>query len=380
MISMGGSDGFRGRGLGSNILPCQDEGSAFVRGAEGDCLRARPLQNETRTLKSVPSSHRHGDSLPPQSLAHKILKKHLAKGRMVPGEEIAIGMDQALLQDATGTLAWLEFEQMGVDRVRVKQATQYIDHNVLQTGFENPDDHLFLQGMAARFGALYSRAGNGISHWAHMERFDVPGQAMLGCDSHTCQAGAVGMLGIGAGGFEVAAVMAGEPYRFRMPQVVRVDLTGELPPWTSAKDVILEMLRRYGEKWGKEKIVEYDGPGIKRFTVPERGTIANMGAELGATGSLFPSDGMTERFFRGQKRPGDWRRLGADDRATDDDRIELDPAQIEPRVGCPSTPGNVKPVTEVAGTDVTQVAVGSSVNSSFRDLAIVAEILDGRRG
>src|SRR5437867_9576280 len=314
-----------------------------------------------------------------ESLARKILKKHLVEGRMVPGEEIAVRMDQALLQDATGTLAWLEFEQMGVPRVRVKRATQYVDHNILQTGFQNADDHLFLQGMAAQYGAVFSLPGNGISHWSHLERFDVPGQTMLGCDSHTCQAGAAGMLAIGAGGFEVAAAMAGEPYRVRMPQVVRVDLTGELPPWCSAKDVILEMLRRYGEKWGKEKVVEYDGPGIKQFTVPERGTIANMGAELGATGSVFPSDGMTERFFRGQKRGDDWKRLEADARAAYDDRVELDLSELEPLIACPSSPGNVKPVAEVAGTDVTQVAVGSSVNSSYRDLSMVAEMLDGRR-
>jgi len=313
------------------------------------------------------------------SLAHKVIKKHLADGRMVPGEEIAMRMDQALLQDATGTLAWLEFEQMAVDRVRVKQATQYVDHNILQTGFENADDHLLLQGMCGRYGAVFSRPGNGISHWAHMERYDVPGQTMLGCDSHTVQAGATAMLAIGAGGFEVAAVMAGEPYRFRMPQVVRVDLTGKLPAWCSAKDVILEMLRRHGEKWGKEKVLEYDGPGIKQFTVPERGTIANMGAELGATGSIFPSDAMTERFFRGQKRPADWKPLDADVGAQYDEHIELDLSEVEPVIACPSSPGNVKLVSEVAGTEVTQVAVGSSVNSSFRDLSMVAEMLDGQR-
>src|SRR5207249_843602 len=259
-----------------------------------------------------------------QSLAHKVIKKHLADGRMVPGEEIGIRMDQTLLQDATGTLAWLEFEQMGVDRVRVKRATQYVDHNILQTGFENADDHLFLQGMAARYGALFSRPGNGISHWSHMERYDAPGQTMLGCDSHTCQAGAMGMLGVGAGGFEVAAVMAGEPYRFRMPKVARIDLTGHLPPWSSAKDVILTLLKRYGERWGKEKVLEYGGPGLKQFSVPERGTIANMGAELGATGSIFPSDAMTQRFLRGQKRPVDYRPRAADDRATYDERGERD--------------------------------------------------------
>jgi aconitate hydratase len=311
------------------------------------------------------------------SLTHKLIKKHLKDGRMVPGEEIAIGMDQALLQDATGTLAWLEFEAMGVDKVRVRQATQYVDHNLLQTGFENPDDHLFLQGMCARYGAVFSRAGNGISHWSHMERFDVPGETMLGCDSHTCQAGAEGMLAIGAGGFEVAAVMAGEPYRFRMPQVVRVDLTGELPPWCSAKDVILSLLARFGEKWGKEKVLEYGGPALRSFTVPERGTIANMGAELGATGSVFPSDPMTARFLRGQKRGAAWKQLGPDDGAAYDDRVEVVLSELEPLIACPSSPGNVRPVSEVAGVEVTQVAVGSSVNSSFRDLAMVAKILDG---
>jgi len=312
-------------------------------------------------------------------LTHKLIKKHLVEGRMVPGEEIALAMDQALLQDATGTLAWLEFERMGVDRVRVTRATQYVDHNILQTGFENADDHVFLEGMCARYGAVYSRAGNGISHWAHMERFDVPGQTMLGCDSHTCAAGSTGMLAIGAGGFEVAAVMAGEPYRLRMPQVVRVDLVGTLPAWCSAKDVILEMLRRFGEKWGKEKVVEYGGPGIQQFTVPERGTIANMGAELGATGSLFPSDALTERFLRGQQRSKDFHKLEADARAEYDERIEVDLSALEPLIACPSTPGNVKPVSEVAGVETTQVAIGSSVNSSFRDLSMVAEILDGKR-
>ena len=313
------------------------------------------------------------------SLTHKLIKKHLVEGRMVPGDEIAIRMDQALLQDATGTLAWLEFEQMGVDKVRVKQATQYVDHNVLQTGFENADDHLFLQGMCGKYGAVFSRPGNGISHWSHIERFDVPGQTMIGCDSHTCQAGATGMLAIGAGGFEVAAVMAAEPYRFRMPQVVRVDLKGELPPWCSAKDVILELLRRHGEKWGKEKVLEYGGPALKQFAVPERGTIANMGAEMGATSSVFPSDGMTERFSRGQKRLDDFRPLAADDDAKYDDRVEVDLSELEPLIACPPSPGTVKTVAEVAGTDVTQVAVGSSVNSSYRDLAMVAEILDGHK-
>jgi predicted aconitate hydratase len=311
------------------------------------------------------------------NLAQKLIRSHLAEGRMQPGEEVALRMDQALLQDATGTVAWLEFEQVGPPRVSVRQATQYVDHNVLQTGFENPDDHLFLEGMAAKYGAVFSPAGNGISHWCHMERFDRPGESMLGADSHTCHAGSLGMLAIGAGGFEVASVMAGEPYRLRMPQVLEVRLTGQLPPWSSAKDVILEVLRRLTVRGGLEKVLEYTGPGLKTLSVPQRGTIANMGQETGATTSVFPSDEQARRWLLSQQREAHWKELKADEGAAYDDRIDIDLSTVEPLIAKPSSPDSVVPVREVAGTEARQVAVGSSVNSSFHDLMTVAALLEG---
>src|SRR5881398_3155058 len=313
-----------------------------------------------------------------ESLARKLIRNHLVSGKMDPGEEIALRMDQALLQDATGTLAWLEFEQMGRDGVAIRQATQYVDHNILQTGYENADDHRFLRSVCQRYGALFSGPGNGISHWAHMERFDMPGETVLGCDSHTPHAGACGMLAIGAGGFEVASAMAGEPYRLTMPEVVDVKLTGKFKPWVSAKDVILELLHRFDVKWAKNKVLEYTGPGLKELTVPSRGTIANMGTELGATASVFPADGMTKQFLTAQARGKDFKPLAADDAAEYDDTVDIDLGTIEPLIACPSSPDNVKPVSEVAGTEVAQVAVGSSVNSSFRDLGVVAHALDGK--
>src|SRR5207249_562214 len=267
---------------------------------------------------------------------------------------------------------------MGRDGVAIRQATQYVDHNILQTGYENADDHRFLRSVCQRYGALFSGPGNGISHWAHMERFDMPGETMLGCDSHTPHAGACGMLAIGAGGFEVASAMAGEPYRLTMPEVVNVKLTGTFKRWVSAKDVILELLHRFDVKWAKNKVLEYTGPGLKELTVPSRGTIANMGTELGATASVFPTDGMTKQFLTAQARGKDFKPLAADDDAPYDDTVEVDLGKLEPLIACPSSPDNVKPVREVAGTDVAQVAVGSSVNSSFRDLSIVAHALDGK--
>jgi aconitate hydratase len=314
-----------------------------------------------------------------ESLTHKLTRTHLVDGKMQAHEEIALRMDQALLQDATGTLAWLEFEQMGRDAVAIRQATQYVDHNILQTGFENADDHRFLRSVCQRYGALFSSPGNGISHWAHMETFDVPGETMLGCDSHTPHAGACGMLAIGAGGFEVANVMAGEPYRVTMPEVVKVRLTGKFKPWVSAKDVILELLNRFDVKWGRDKVLEYTGPGLKELTVPSRGTIANMGTELGATASVFPSDLLTKQFLAGQGRGKDFKALAPDSDAQYEDTIDVDLSELEPLIACPSSPDNVKPVSEVAGTEVAQVAVGSSVNSSFRDLSIVAHALDKKR-
>src|SRR6058998_217714 len=313
-----------------------------------------------------------------ETLTHKLIRSHLADGAMNPGDEIALGMDQALLQDATGTLAWLEFEQMGQDAVAIRQATQYVDHNILQTGYENADDHRFLRSVCERYGAIFSGPGNGISHWAHMERFDIPGETMLGCDSHTPHAGACGMLAIGAGGFEVANAMAGEPYRLTMPEVVQIKLTGKFKPWVSAKDVILELLNRFDVKWAKNKVLEYAGPALKELTVPSRGTIANMGTELGATGSVFPADGLTKQFLTAQARGKDFKSLVADEDAHYDDTVDIDLGTLEPLIACPSSPDNVKPVSEVAGTEVAQVAVGSSVNSSFRDLGVVAHALDGK--
>lgn len=313
-----------------------------------------------------------------ENLTRKILRHRLVDGRMDPGEEVAVGVDQTLLQDATGTVAWLEFEQVGVDRVRVRQATQYVDHNILQTGFENADDHLFLQSCAARFGAVFSKPGTGISHWVALEQFDRPGETMVGADSHTPEAGAVGMLAIGAGGFEVAAAMAGEPYRVRMPEVVNVHLAGELPPWTSAKDVILHLLKERTVKGGLGKVLEYTGPALAHLSVPERATIANMGAELGATSSIFPSDERTEHWFQSQSRAVEYQPMGPDEDATYDGRWEVDLSTLEPLIAKPYSPDAVVPVREVAGVEAFQAAVGSSVNSGFRDLSIAAEMLDGR--
>jgi aconitate hydratase len=311
-----------------------------------------------------------------ENLVRKIIQAHLSGGKMEPGTEVALKMDQALLQDATGTLAWLEFEQMGIDGVRTRQATQYIDHNMLQTGFENPDDHLFLQGMCAKYGAVLSKPGNGISHWAHLEAYDIPGETMLGCDSHTPHAGAGSMLAIGAGGLEVAAAMAGEPYSVTMPQVVNVRLAGEFKPWVSAKDVILELLRRFDVKWGKNKVLEFTGPALADLTVPERGTICNMCTELGATAGIFPADDQLKRWLKSQHREKDFKALAADKDAGYDEVVDIDLAQVEPLIARPGSPDDVVPVREVAGTEVFQVAVGSSVNSSFRDLTVVADILD----
>ena len=313
-----------------------------------------------------------------EPLARQLIRKHLVEGKMDPGEEIALKMDQALLQDATGTLAWLQFEQMKRLSVVVRQATQYVDHNILQTGYENADDHRFLRSVCQRYGAVFSGPGNGISHWAHMEAFDIPGETMLGCDSHTPHAGACGMLAIGAGGFEVANVMAGDPYRVAMPQVVNVRLTGTFKPWVSAKDVILELLRRFDVKWGRNKVLEYTGTGLKELAVPSRGTIANMGTELGATASVFPSDPITKQFLTSQGRGKDFTALAPGSSAKYDDIVDIELGELEPLIACPSSPDNVKPVAEVAGTEVAQVAVGSSVNSSFRDLSIVAHALDGK--
>ncbi|MBI4362812.1 MAG: aconitate hydratase [Euryarchaeota archaeon] len=313
-----------------------------------------------------------------EPLTRKIIRDHLAEGEMAPGKEIGLRIDQCLIQDATGTMVWQQFHSFGLPRIRVPLACTYVDHNMLQTSFENPDDHLFLQSMCARHGAVFSRPGNGISHFAHLERFDRPGETLLGSDSHTCTAGALGMLAIGTGGAEVAAAMAGEPFYVKIPRVVKVNLTGRLPPWVSAKDVILELLRRLTVKGGVNKVMEYTGPALQHLTVYERSTICNMTQELGATSGLFPSDEMSRRFLRSQDREKDWRPLGPDPDAEYDEEITVDLSTLEPLIAKPSSPDRVVPVREVAGTPVRQVAVGSSVNSSYRDLMVVARVLKGK--
>ncbi len=316
-----------------------------------------------------------------QTLTHKIISTHLIEGEPKPGQEIALRVDQCLLQDATGTMVWLQFDQLGIPRVKPRRVVQYVDHNLIQESFQSPDDHLFLQTMCAKYGAIYSRSGNGISHFAHLERFDVPGEVMIGSDSHTCTAGALGMLAIGAGGLEVAAALAGEPFWIKMPRVVKVNLRGEFPPWVSAKDLILELLRRLTVKGGINKVFEMTGPALAQLTVYERATIANMGQELGATSTLFPADELARRFLHAQKREADWQPLAADPGAAYDETLEIDLSALEPLIAKPHSPDNVAPVRELAqdGIEVKQVAVGSSVNSSYRDLKLVAEIMKGRK-
>jgi aconitate hydratase len=314
-----------------------------------------------------------------KNLATKILEAHVVEGELVPGREIAIRIDHALLQDATGTMAILEFMAMGAERVKVELAAQYIDHNLLQTDSKNADDHVFLMTAAQRFGINLSKAGNGVSHQVHLERFGVPGKTMLGADSHTPTAAGLSMLAIGAGGLDVAMAMAGHPFHLPCPKIWGVKLTGQLPPWVSGKDVILEMLRRHSVKGGVGKIIEYYGPGVATLSATDRGTIGNMGAELGATTSVFPSDERTREFLASQGRGEAWQPLAADPDATYDEHDEIDLSTLEPLIACPSSPDNVVPVREVEGTKVDQVIVGSSVNSSFRDLMTVCRILDGRR-
>jgi len=313
-----------------------------------------------------------------KSLTHKILEAHLVEGKLVPGREIAIRIDQTLTQDATGTMAYLQFEAMGIPKVRTKLSVSYVDHNTLQTGFENADDHRFLQTIAAKYGIYFSRAGNGICHQVHLERFSVPGQTLLGSDSHTPTCGGAGMIAIGAGGLDVAVAMGGGPFYLAMPKVLGVHLKGRLQPWVSAKDIILELLRRLTVKGGVGKVVEYFGEGAAALTVPERATITNMGAELGATTSIFPSDENTRAYFKAQGRGHRCKALAADPDADYDEVIELDLSTLEPLIARPHSPDNVCKVSELAGTPVDQVAVGSCTNSSFHDLMTVAKILEGQ--
>ena len=312
------------------------------------------------------------------SLTYKILKAHLAEGEPQPGRPIAIRIDQTLTQDATGTAAYLQFEAMGVDRVRTELSVSYVDHNTLQAGPLNADDHRYLQSIAARYGIVFSRPGNGICHQVHLERFGAPGKTLLGSDSHTPTGGGLGMVAIGAGGQDVACAMAGLPFGLTAPRVVRVRLAGALPDWVSAKDVILELLRRLGVKGGVGKAFEYAGPGVGTLSVPERATITNMGAELGATASIFPSDEVTRGWLRAQGREGDFQPLCADPDAEYDEVIELDLSALEPLLACPHSPGRVACVAELAGTPVDQVCIGSCTNSSYDDLALTAALLEGK--
>jgi aconitate hydratase len=311
----------------------------------------------------------------PENVTQKLIENHLVEGEMKAGEEIALKIDQTLTQDATGTMVMLELEAMGLERARTEVSAQYVDHNLLQADFKNADDHLFLQSACRKFGIWFSRPGNGVSHPVHMERFGKPGKTLLGSDSHTCAAGSLGMLAIGAGGLEVALAIAGEPFYVKMPKIVGVKLTGELPDWVSAKDVILEMLRRLDVSGGIGKIFEYYGPGLAQLSAMDRHVIANMGAELGATTSVFPSDSATQTFLESQQRGSDWTELLADEGAGYDEHIELNLSELVPLIACPSSPGNVVPVTEVAGRKVYQCVIGSSANPGLRDFAIPALML-----
>lgn len=310
-----------------------------------------------------------------KNVARKLIEEHLVAGDASPGSEIGLRVDQTLTQDATGTLVMLELEAMQLDRVRTELSAQYVDHNLLQEDHKNPDDHLFLRSACERFGIWYSPAGNGVSHPVHQGRFGRPGASLLGSDSHTCAAGAMGMLAIGAGGLEVAMAMAGEPFHLRCPEVFGVHLTGSLPEWVSAKDVILEMLRRHGVSGGAGRILEYHGEGLESLTAMDRHVIANMGAELGATTTVFPADLEVRRFLRCHGRGNEWVEIAADPDATYDTEDEIELSSLEPMIALPSSPGNVVPVAEVAGREIYQAYVGSSANPGFRDFAIAAAIV-----
>ncbi len=312
------------------------------------------------------------------NITQKIIKQHLVSGEMIAKKPINIKMDQTLTQDATGTMAYLQFEALGVPRVRTELSVSYVDHNTSQMDFKNPDDHIFLQTIADKFGLVFSRPGNGICHQVHLERFGKPGKTLIGSDSHTPTGGGIGMLAIGAGGLDVAMVMAGQPFPLKMPMVVKVNLTGKLQPWVAAKDVILEILRRETVKGGVGYVYEYAGPGVDTLTVPERATITNMGAELGATTSVFPSDAETRRFLKAQGREADWTELKADPDATYDRVIDIDLSQVVPLAACPHMPDIVKPVSELEHISVDQVMIGSCTNSSYTDLTRAACILKGK--
>ena len=312
------------------------------------------------------------------TVAEKILKAHLVEGEFKKGNEIGIKIDQTLTQDATGTMAYIEFEAIGIPRVRTEKSVAYIDHNTLQSGFENADDHRFIGSVAKKRGISFSRPGNGICHQVHLERFGIPGKTLIGSDSHTPTGGGLGMIAIGAGGLDVAVAMGGGTYYITYPKIVKVELKGKLSPWVSAKDVILEVLRRMSVKGGVGKIMEYCGEGVKTLSVPERATITNMGAELGATTSIFPSDERTYEFLRAQKREQVWQEIKADEDAVYDEEIVIDLSTLEPLVACPHSPDNVKTIKELEGMKIDQVCIGSCTNSSLLDMMKVAYILKGK--
>ena len=314
-----------------------------------------------------------------KSVAHKLIESHLVSGNMKIGEEIGIKIDQTLAQDATGTLVMLELEAMDLDRAKTELSAQYVDHNLLQVDYKNADDHLFLRSACQKFGIWFSRPGNGVSHPVHMERFGIPGKTLLGSDSHTCSAGSLGMLAVGAGGLEVALAIAGEPFFVKMPKIMGVRLTGKLPDWVSAKDVILEMLRRHTVAGGVGRIIEYYGPGLENLSAMDRHVIANMGAELGATTSVFPSDKEIRRFLTDQGRENVWVELMADKDVPYDEHDEIELSTLEPLVALPSNPDKVVPVREVAGREIYQAVIGSSANPGFRDFVIPAMIVDGKQ-
>ncbi len=312
------------------------------------------------------------------TLAQKLIKSHLVEGEMIAGTEIGLRIDQTLTQDATGTMAYLEFEAMGVDRVKTEKSVAYIDHNTLQTGFENADDHRYIQSVTKKHGIYFSRPGNGICHQVHLERFGIPGKTLIGSDSHTPTGGGIGMLAMGAGGLDVAVAMGGGTYYIPMPKMTRINLTGYLKPWVSAKDVILEVLRIMSVKGGVGKIIEYGGEGVKTLSVPERATITNMGAELGATTSIFPSDEITLAFLKAQGREADWTEILPDADAVYDEVIDIDLCSLTPMAACPHMPDRVKTTDEIGKIKVDQVAIGSCTNSSYVDMMKVAAILKGK--
>ena len=314
-----------------------------------------------------------------KSLTRKILENHLVVGEYIPGNEIGIKIDQTLTQDATGTMAYLQFEAMGLKQVKTELSVSYVDHNTIQVGYENADDHKYLQTVAAKYGIIYSKAGNGICHQVHLERFGKPGKTLLGSDSHTTTGGGIGMIAIGAGGLDVAVAMGGGEFYITSPKVYKINLTGKLQPWVSAKDVVLKMLEIFTVKGNVGVIIEYAGPGVQNLTVPERATITNMGAEMGVTTSIFPSDEETKRFLKAQGREADWIELKADEDAEYDKVIDLDLSMLEPLAAAPHSPGNIVRVSELKDVKVDQIMVGSCTNSSYKEIATVAKIMKGKK-